>query len=107
MDLLEDVGVKVCVTKHGRVYDPANVRDRRTLLEDAEFASGKQSLAIRWAAAATAVRGEPHGRILFGYKRTYDQRTRQLLSQDEEPAEAAGGVGVAGSRSQRLVMAVG
>jgi DNA invertase Pin-like site-specific DNA recombinase len=95
VDLLEDAGVKVCVTTHGRIYDPANARDRRSLLEDAvdsEYESAKTSARIRRAAAATAARGEPHGRIPFGYCRRYGidpGGKRTLVAQDPEPGEAA------------------
>ncbi len=91
VDRLHDAGVKVHVTTHGRTYDCANARDRRTLLEDAvdaEYASDKASDAIRRAAAATAARGEPHGRTPYGYTRTYDPKTRKLVSQDPHPDEA-------------------
>jgi DNA invertase Pin-like site-specific DNA recombinase len=92
LDLLEDVGVLVFVTTHARLYDPANWRDRKSLLEDAvdnEADSAKKSDAIVRAAKASAERGEPHGRIPYGYTRTYDSTTRRLVSQDPEPAEAA------------------
>ena len=92
VDLLEDAGVQVFVTTHGRVYDPANNRDRRTLQEDAvdaEYDSGKKSDAIRRATVASAKLGEPHGRVPFGYKRLYDPRTKRLIGQEPEPAEAA------------------
>nr|WP_181871269.1 recombinase family protein [Sphaerisporangium album] len=35
LDLLEDGGILVHVTTHGRTHDPSNARDQRTLLEDA------------------------------------------------------------------------
>ena len=92
VDDLEDSGVLVHVTTHGRTYDCANARDRRTLLEDAvdaAFQSDKASAAILRAAAATAARGEPHGRTPYGYARTYDPKTRKLIAQEPEPAEAA------------------
>lgn len=92
LDLLEDAGVKVHVTTHGRTYDPANWRDRKSLLEDAvdnEADSAKKSDAILRAAAATAARGEPHGRIPYGYRRLYDPVTRRLVAQEPEPEEAA------------------
>jgi DNA invertase Pin-like site-specific DNA recombinase len=92
IELCETAGVRIHVTTHGRTYDPANARDRRSMLEDAvdaEYASGKASDAIQRAAAATAARGEPHGRIPYGYTRSYDPKTRKLVSQDPEPAEAA------------------
>src|SRR5712692_272344 len=43
IEACEAAGVKVHVTTHGRTYDPANARDRRSLLEDAvdsEYESG-------------------------------------------------------------------
>lgn len=92
LDLLEDAGVKVLVTTHNRIYDPGNWRDRKSLLEDAvdnEADSAKKSDAILRAAAATAARGEPHGRTPFGYRRLYDPVTRRLIAQEPEPAEAA------------------
>jgi DNA invertase Pin-like site-specific DNA recombinase len=92
LDLLEDAGVLVHVTTHDRTYNPANWRDRKSLLEDAvkdEADSAEKSDAIRRAAKATAERGEAWGRIPFGYRRTYDPVTRRLVSQEPEPAEAA------------------
>jgi site-specific DNA recombinase len=91
VDALEDAEVLVHVTTHGRTYNPANPRDRRSLLEDAidaEYDSGKKSEAVLRAAAATAARGEPHGRIPFGYQRRYDPLTRRVAAQEPHPAEA-------------------
>lgn len=93
VDRLQDAGVKVHVTTAQRTYDCANARDRKNLLEedavDAEYASDKASAAILRAAAATAARGEPHGRIPYGYSRRYDPVTRKLIAQEPEPGEAA------------------
>jgi site-specific DNA recombinase len=38
--------------------------------------------------AANAVAGRPGGRIPYGYRRVFDPRTRQLIAQEPEPAEA-------------------
>jgi DNA invertase Pin-like site-specific DNA recombinase len=68
-------GVRIYVTTHGRSYDPANPRDRRSLLEDAvdsDYESGKASVRILRAVAANASTGRPHGRILYGYRREYE-----------------------------------
>lgn len=95
IDRLQDAGVLVHVTTARRTYDCAVARDRKTLLEDAvdaEYASDKASDAILRAAAATAARGEPHGRIPYGYRREYavsDRGRRLLVGQFPEPAEAA------------------
>ena len=94
VDLLQDAGAKVHVTSHGRTYDPANHRDRRTLMEDAvdsEYQSGKQSVEIARALAANAEHGLPHGRILYGYRRQYrvlPSGRRELVAQLRDEAEA-------------------
>ncbi|HEX2298796.1 MAG TPA: recombinase family protein, partial [Pseudonocardiaceae bacterium] len=92
LDLCEQRGIRIHVFTHNRTYDPANGRDRRSLLEDAvdsEYESSKMSARMRRAVAANAVAGRPGGRIPFGYRRVFDPRTRQLIAQEPEPAEAA------------------
>jgi DNA invertase Pin-like site-specific DNA recombinase len=92
--LIEDceaAGVLIYVTTHAKAYDPAEARDRRTLLEDAvdsEWESAKISKRVRRAMAANAAAGKPHGAIPFGYVRTYDPVTRALVAQEKHPAEA-------------------
>jgi site-specific DNA recombinase len=91
IELCEERGVRIPVTTHGRVYDPANPRDRRSLLEDAvdsEYESAKLSTRARRATAANAADGKPHGRVPFGYRRRFDPVTRKLVAQEPEPAEA-------------------
>lgn len=91
LELLEARGVKIYVTSHGRTYDPKNHRDRRSLLEDSvdsEYESGKTSDRVRRAAEAAAKEGRPNGRAPFGYRRVYDERTRELVRQEPDPATA-------------------
>jgi DNA invertase Pin-like site-specific DNA recombinase len=91
LELCEQRSVSIFVTTHGRCYDPANGRDRRSLLEDAvdsEYESSKMSARARRAAAASAALGRPHGRVPYGYRRVFDPQTRTLLAQEPEPAEA-------------------
>ena len=91
LELLEQRGVKVHVTTHGRTYDPRNHRDRRSLLEDSvdsEYESSKTSDRLRRAAAAAAAEGRPSGKIPFGYTRRYDERTKELIAQDPDPETA-------------------
>jgi site-specific DNA recombinase len=91
IDLCEQRGVYFWVHTHSRVYDPANPRDRRTLLEDAvdsEYESGKTSSRIKRDVAASAVQGRPHGRCPYGYRRVYDPHTRKLIGQEPDPDEA-------------------
>ncbi len=92
LDLCERRSVLIHVHTHHRTYDPANGRDRRSLLEDAvdgEYESAKISTRSRRAAAANAVAGRPFGRIAYGYRRVFDHHTRQLIAQEPQPAEAA------------------
>ncbi|HEY2766341.1 MAG TPA: recombinase family protein, partial [Pseudonocardiaceae bacterium] len=91
LDLCEHRSVSLHVYTHNRTYDPANGRDRRSLLEDAvdgEYESSKISTRSRRAVAANAVAGRPSGRIPYGYRRIFDPHTRQLIAQEPEPAEA-------------------
>jgi site-specific DNA recombinase len=91
IELCEQQQVKIHVTTHNRTYDPSNGRDRRSLLEDAvdsEYESGKISARLKRAAAANAAAGKPHGRAPYGYRRRYDERTKKLIAQEEDPIEA-------------------
>jgi DNA invertase Pin-like site-specific DNA recombinase len=74
LELLEDRGVDLFVTSHGRGYDLANPRDRRSLHEDgtdSEYESGKTSVRMKRARAAEAAQGLPHGRVPYGFRREY------------------------------------
>lgn len=91
IELCEECGVKVFVTTHSRLYDPANPRDRRSLLEDAidsEYESNKMSARSARAAAAGAAAGRPHGRCPYGYQRVLDPRTGRLATWEPDPVEA-------------------
>jgi len=92
IEACEKAGVTIFVTTHGRVYDPSNGRDRRSLLEDAvdsEYESSKVSVRAKRAAAANAAAGKPHGPTPYGYRRVYDPLTKQLVRQEPRPDEAA------------------
>lgn len=74
LELLQDHGVGLHITSHGRTYDLASPRDRRSLHEDgtdSEYESGKISVRVKRAMAANAAAGRPHGRVLYGYRREY------------------------------------
>lgn len=92
LDLLTNASVKIWVSSHERLYNPNNYRDREDLLIDAarsESYSAKLSKDVRRGHKRKAERGEPTGRIPYGYRRTYDPVTRKFISQDPEPVEAA------------------
>jgi DNA invertase Pin-like site-specific DNA recombinase len=68
-------GVKIYVTKDDYLYDLANDRDWRYLAsEGIESAaeSDKISRQSQRGIASAALRGEPHGRIPYGYARRYE-----------------------------------
>jgi site-specific DNA recombinase len=91
IELCEQQRVRIHVTTHSRTYDPANSRDRRSLLEDAvdsEYESGKLSTRLKRAHAASAAAGKPHGKVPYGYRRRYDPQTRRLVAQEPDPVEA-------------------
>ncbi|MCK2024354.1 recombinase family protein [Microbacterium sp. kSW2-24] len=91
VDLCRERSVRIWVTTHNRLYDPANARDRRSLLEDAvdaEYESEKTSERRRRSSSASAEQGRPHGRNLYGYRRVYDEQTRELVRVEEHPDQA-------------------
>lgn len=91
IELCEERGVRIWVTTHGRLYDPANARDRRSMHEDAtdaEFESDKNSARIRRNVRAAAEAGKPHGKNIYGYLREYDPVTRELVRVVPHPEQA-------------------
>ncbi|WP_247040373.1 recombinase family protein [Arthrobacter rhizosphaerae] len=91
IDLCMERDVKIWVLTHGRVYDPNNARDRRSLREDAsdaEYESDKSSERLLRDVRANAEKGRPHGKQIYGYQRIYDQETRQLIEVIPHPEQA-------------------
>ncbi|MBY6062220.1 recombinase family protein [Microbacterium esteraromaticum] len=91
IELCEQAGVRIFVTTHDREYNPVNGRDRRSLLEDAvdsEYESSKAAERIQRSVRAAAADGRVHGKNLYGYKRVYDDRTRELVRIEEHPEQA-------------------
>ena len=91
VDLCKEQGVQIWVTTHGRLYDPGNARDRRSLLEDAvdaEYESDKTSERIQRDVRAAAEAGKPHGKNVYGYLREYDPVTRELVRIVPHPEQA-------------------
>jgi site-specific DNA recombinase len=92
IELCAECGVKIWVLTHGRVYDPTNARDRRSLREDAsdaEYESDKTSERLKRDMRANAIKGRPHGKQIYGYERIYDQATGQLVEVVEHPEHGA------------------
>jgi DNA invertase Pin-like site-specific DNA recombinase len=91
IELCAERGVKIHVTSHQRTYDPTIGRDRKSLRDDAsdsEYESDKISQRATRANGANAKAGRPHGRVPYGFRRTYDPTTGDLVGQEIEPDEA-------------------
>lgn len=92
LDLCETHRVRIAVTEYERIYDPANPRDRKELIDaanDAEYESAKTSRRVRRGSRARALAGRPHGPVLFGYRRVYDPDTGGLVGQVPDDDTAA------------------
>lgn len=91
IELCEEKQVRIWVTTHERLYDPANGRDRKTLIEDAadsEYESYKTHRRVLRAAAAQAQKGRPYGEAPYGLVPVYDQKTGKLINWVEDPVRS-------------------
>lgn len=82
-------GVRWCYS--GRLHDLSDAGDRfRTGLDAlmAEREADETSERVRRAMRANAASGRPHGRRLYGYRRTYDPVTGRPSGQEPDPVEA-------------------
>lgn len=76
----------------GRLHDLADPGDRFATGLDALLAereADETSERVRRAMRANASSGRPHGRRLYGYRRTYDPVSGRPVGQVPDPAEAA------------------
>jgi site-specific DNA recombinase len=84
LDLCREHKVLIHSYVSRRTYDPADPRDRRTLIEDgvdAEWESEKTSERVHRGLRTNRDNRQQHGRVTWGYERIYDERTRRLLKQ--------------------------
>lgn len=91
INVCEKRGVVFWVKQYDRIMDPKKPRDRKQLIDDAskgELDVAEMSQAIRRTTASSAKKGLPHGRIPFGYRRIYDERTKKFIRQEPDPVEA-------------------
>lgn len=86
-DLCADRGILYSYS--GRTYDFSRTDDRFNTALDALLAEREADVTrdrILRAVRANAAAGRPHGRLLFGYAREYDQRgsfVRQVINEDQ------------------------
>lgn len=88
IELCEVKGVRIWVTTHERLYDPANGRDRKALIDDAvdsEYESYKTHKRVSRTAPREAERGRPHGKAPYGLMPVYDRATGKLITWVADP----------------------
>lgn len=88
IELCEAKAVKIWVTTHERLYDPANGRDRKQLIDDAndsEYESYKTHKRVVRTTVKEAKRGRPHGKAPYGLMPVYDPKTGKLLTWVTDP----------------------
>ncbi|MEU9654439.1 recombinase family protein [Streptomyces sp. NPDC048110] len=88
IELCEEKRVRIWVTTHERLYDPANGRDRKALIDDAvdsEYESYKTHRRVTRTTPKEARKGRPHGRAPMGLKPKYDPSTGKLITWVEDP----------------------
>ena len=78
----------VLLCYNGQVYDLSKREDRKATAMDAiaaeDEAEGIRDRNLR-TTRATAKKGTPHGRVLYGYARRYDPDSGELIEQYEHP----------------------
>ncbi|MET8243549.1 recombinase family protein [Streptomyces sp. NPDC005202] len=93
VDLCEARGYLIHITSYERTYDPRRYNDRHELITgiaDAEREARRLSDRTLRGVNSQLSKGAPHGKIPFGYRRTYeliDGRPRPV-SQEPDPVEA-------------------
>lgn len=84
-DLCRDRGIPWVV--RDRVYDLNNYMDVATLgifAVHGELEAEMTSERVQRGMASSAAKGRPHGKTAYGYRRIYDQTTKQLLRQEPD-----------------------
>ncbi|WKU03863.1 recombinase family protein [Micromonospora sp. HUAS LYJ1] len=85
LSLCRAQGVRIHIISHERTYDLSLPRDWKTLAEEGvsnAYETELLSLRVRRGHAGSAAAGRPsHGRTPYGYRRTYDPATGELVGQ--------------------------
>lgn len=88
-----EAGVRIHVVKDDHTYDPAKMREWKTLAEDGianAYESELISVRVRRGHTGAAKKGRPsHGNAPYGYVRTFDPTTGELTGQEPHPEYAA------------------
>lgn len=87
LDLCRQRNIPIRVQSHRRTYDIRRRRDWRTLAEDgidAADESERISERSRRGVRSRAMAGLPSGKLLYGYRRVYDERGRYVEQVEHE-----------------------
>jgi DNA invertase Pin-like site-specific DNA recombinase len=88
VDTCAEQSVLVHIITEDSTYNPRTSGDRKRLLDmftAAEFESGRTSERVLRDKANLRGAGRPDGKIPFGHRRLYDERTRELIRQEPHP----------------------
>lgn len=91
LDVFAELGIFLHVTEDDVTFDPRYYRDKAELVKrGADDEAGRERIRtdVNASGAAMAGRGQPHGRVLYGYRREYNERTHAYLRQLPHPEEA-------------------
>ncbi|MGW4106663.1 recombinase family protein [Streptomyces sp. NPDC004976] len=91
IELCEQQTVWIWVTTHERLYNPANGRDRKALIDDAvdsEYEAYKTHRRVARAVPADAARGRPYGQAPWGLRPVYDPKNGKLRTWEADPTPA-------------------
>lgn len=89
MQELRDARIRLVVGD--RTHDPRDPYDELWMNFNASLAvmeAEMTSKRVKRSVRARARRGKPHGKISYGYKRVYDESTKEFIEQIVEPEEA-------------------
>lgn len=92
LSLCRDHGALIRVTDDGETYDVRKPKHWRQLASEGvsnAYSSDETSQRNLRTARSSAKAGRPNGPVPFGYTRTYDPKTRELIEQSPVPDEAA------------------
>lgn len=84
LERCRDLGVLIHITSHEQTYDLSKPRHWKTLADDgvkAVYDSEETSLRIKRDVRGHAATGRPYGKILYGYRRIYDDETKDFVEQ--------------------------
>lgn len=91
LNLCRRRGIRIHVVKDKTTYDLNVARQWKALAEDGvnnAYASEETRDRVLRDVRANAAKGKPHGKLLYGYRRIYDDRGN-YLEQVEHPEQAA------------------